>query len=48
MKTRWYITVESEAQNMEEFDSLFFEQGELVVGNEFIVGVVKEVREINQ
>jgi hypothetical protein len=43
MKTRWYITLEADANNMAQFEDLFFKPGELVVANEFIVGVVKEM-----
>ena len=45
MKTRWYITVETDARSMAEFDDKFFKTDGLEIPNRFIVGVVKEVKE---
>jgi len=45
MKTRWYITVESDAQNMFDFDHEFFIKSGLTIPNNSIVGIFKEVKE---
>lgn len=45
MKTRWHITVETIADNLEQFDNKFFKSNGFVIDSCFIVGVVKEVEE---